>query len=328
LNQKIVKSDSCANCQQELHGENFCPNCGQKNDSRRLTTSHFIQESLSNSLAFDGRFFRTLYNLVRYPGKVPIDFVEGKRTRYMNPVRIYFLASIMLLFFIQFSDREGGIVEVKNNRDSLIEETTAPDTALTQSPASLHDSIVEDSIIQNTALNPELENESFMEKLDTMTNFHHRHQHLTTNEGLSYLGLEHGTWNRFLYTQAAKMDDFDSKEFNKSFLSKLFWILFLFIPVLGLLLWLIYARRPFYYPEHLIFTFYNQAIFFLIFCIAILTTPFIILLFGIYLLFAMRRFYKQAWGKTILKFILLNILLAPSFILFTLLSMLVVFILM
>ncbi|MDZ7845872.1 MAG: DUF3667 domain-containing protein [Owenweeksia sp.] len=79
------KTEQCPNCNQPLSGENYCSNCGQKNDVQRLTMWHMVRESLSNFFSFDGRFFRTLYQLFRYPGKVPHDYMMGKRMRYMHP---------------------------------------------------------------------------------------------------------------------------------------------------------------------------------------------------------------------------------------------------
>lgn len=97
------KAQQCPNCEQALQGEAYCPNCGQKNDLRRITLWNFISESLSNFFAIDGRFFHTFRQLFSAPGKVPKDFLHGKRNRYMNPIRVYFLSSLLLLFVLQIA---------------------------------------------------------------------------------------------------------------------------------------------------------------------------------------------------------------------------------
>ncbi|MGB0176530.1 MAG: DUF3667 domain-containing protein [Owenweeksia sp.] len=335
MKSKVLKSDSCPNCGQELKGENFCPSCGQKNDARRLTAWHFITESLSSSIAFDGRFLNTLINLTRYPGKVPRNFIDGKRTRYMNPIRIYFLSSILLLFLIQVKNDSPSFLKLSDSNPEIISDDVPESADSLQTQTETEKDTLPDAnkpmafTFSRTPTDSSGQgNTSTAASFDRMREFHQDHPAMEVNEALDSLGIEAGFWNRFLYTQAAKSADFSTEDFNRYFLSKLFWVLFLFVPVLGLLLKLIYVRRSFYYPEHLIFAFFNQAVFFLLFSIAIFTTPALLLLFGVYLLIAMRKFYKQGWGKTIFKFIILNILLAPAFALFTILSMLVVFIMM
>lgn len=244
----------------------------------------------------------------------------------MNPIRIYFLSSILLLFLIQVKDGTPGFLELKSSNPEVItdEQAKIPDSLQT---------LVEADTIENS---PQLvlklpekpglnEDKNALGSFDLMRDFYREHKSLEINEALDSLGMEAGLWNRFMYAQAAKAADFDTEEFNRYFLSKLFWVLFLFIPILGLLLKLTYIRRPFFYPEHLIFAFFNQAVFFLLFSISIFTFPILLGLFAFYLLIAMRKFYKQSWGKTIMKFLILNMLLFPAFITFTLISMLIVF---
>ncbi len=326
MKSRALKSDTCLNCGQELQDENYCPNCGQKNDARRLTTRHFIEEAISTSFAVDGRLLTTLRYLVTYPGKVARDFVEGKRVRYMNPIRLYFISSIILLFIIQTSRDQPEFVKTGDlsNRKANTVQSDSLDGAKKDAM----------NLIIIDPENKELDNHpvsSYQESkgsFSDMMDFHQDYPDIGADIALDSLNQEPTFWNRFLFAQAAKAADFDTNEFNQYFLSKLFWILFLFVPVLGIILHLVHFRRPFYYPEHLIFAFYSQALFFLLSSLALVTTVYLIFPFVIYLLWAMKRFYKQGWGKTILKFVLVNMLLSPALLLFTILSMLVVFIML
>ncbi len=47
---------------------------------------------------YDGRFARTLRLLLRRPGGLTLEVLEGRRARYVSPVRLYLAAS--LLFFV------------------------------------------------------------------------------------------------------------------------------------------------------------------------------------------------------------------------------------
>ena len=314
-----TKTDHCLNCCQPLQGENFCPRCGQKNDASKLTVKHFLSEIISNLFAFDGRFYYTLFNLFRYPGKVPDDFIAGKRTRYMHPVRIYFLASILLLFIIQL--KSGPALDMVNIDENSpgVETGTLADTLEYTGPT--------------ITTSPAGEDPGIFEKIQIMSDYYSAHRETNVSTALDSMNFPVDFYHRFLYKQAIKTADFDDDEFNRYLFSKLFWVFFLFLPISALLLKLLYIRRPFYYPEHLFFTFYTQSAFFILLALSLpwpngeRIAATVSILFGIYLFIAMKRFYKQGFRKTLLKFILLNMLMIPSFVTFFLLSTLVVFIL-
>ncbi|MFL9483305.1 DUF3667 domain-containing protein [Chitinophagaceae bacterium LWZ2-11] len=99
-------------------------------------------------------------------------------------------------------------------------------------------------------------------------------------------------------------------------------ILFVSLPLFALILQLLYVRRPqFYYVNHLIFSVHLYCAMFLLMLVQILLgtladrphfgwVSWIEFAIGIYILYytykAMRNFYGQRRGKTILKYILLN----------------------
>jgi len=96
---KPTKDIYCHNCRLPLTGnENFCPNCGQKNDIRPLSIKLFFNNLLGNFFNFDNRIWHTIIQLVKSPGKVPNDFIAGKRVRYSNPFK--FLLQVSILYFL------------------------------------------------------------------------------------------------------------------------------------------------------------------------------------------------------------------------------------
>ena len=114
---------------------------------------------------------------------------------------------------------------------------------------------------------------------------------------------------------------------KETFLHSLPQMLFVSLPLVALLLKLLYVRRrkEFYYISHLIFTAYLYIFMFLLLLVifgldrlnsslhwgflTFLSTVFIISIF-VYEYLALKNFYRQGWGKTFLKFILINILFA------------------
>ncbi|MCK0161852.1 DUF3667 domain-containing protein [Allomuricauda sp. F6463D] len=97
-------------------------------------------------------------------------------------------------------------------------------------------------------------------------------------------------------------------------ISKLPFIIFFFLPVFTVFISLVYIRNNYTYTDHLIFSFHNQSLLFILLTLSlILDTIFnidssgiFLLIFGLYLYKAMRKFYGQGRFKTIVKYIFLN----------------------
>jgi hypothetical protein len=87
----------CLNCSTELVGD-FCHVCGQSGESLRRPFWSLAAESLETLFSIDGRAWRTLPDLVLHPGRMTRAYLDGKRTRFISPFRLYVLAS--LVFFV------------------------------------------------------------------------------------------------------------------------------------------------------------------------------------------------------------------------------------
>jgi len=96
---KNKKSLECLNCGHPLRGdENFCPECAQVNDVRRLSLKDYLSGFFANFFSFDSRLYRTLMPLLLKPGKVAIEYIEGKRKKYANPFQL--LLHIVIVYFL------------------------------------------------------------------------------------------------------------------------------------------------------------------------------------------------------------------------------------
>ncbi|MER3318732.1 MAG: DUF3667 domain-containing protein [Allomuricauda sp.] len=97
-------------------------------------------------------------------------------------------------------------------------------------------------------------------------------------------------------------------------ISKLPFIIFFFLPMFTVFISLVYIRNNYTYTDHLIFSFHNQSLLFILLILSLtLDTLFdvnssgiFLLIFGFYLYKAMRKFYGQGRFKTIVKYIFLN----------------------
>lgn len=89
---------TCQNCGNNSQ-ENFCPNCGEKKlNVQDLTIKHFFQETLESFIHFDNKFLKTIKILILEPGKLSLDFVEGKWVRFMKPLQLFLILNISMFF--------------------------------------------------------------------------------------------------------------------------------------------------------------------------------------------------------------------------------------
>lgn len=95
---------SCLNCN-ELVTKKFCPNCGQKTDTHRITFKHFITHDLLHGIwHIEKGILFTLKEALLRPGKAALDYISGKRIRYYN---VFYLTLLMIglnLFLSHYYD--------------------------------------------------------------------------------------------------------------------------------------------------------------------------------------------------------------------------------
>jgi len=337
----------CLNCGHPFFGnEKYCPNCGQKNKSKKITFKSFLVEVFNGFISWDGKFWKTLIPLLTKPGKVSKDYISGKRSRYSNPFQFYL--SVSILFFIilgltkkynEFQDfgkkeidNKFSTIELQNNtgvkKDSIFNSIYFNDAfknldsiETSKALALVNKSNNFDEL--TSSLKSQIQNEPGL--FGKMMSYHENHKKKSIDDSLDSLKIDKNFRNRFNYLIAQKIISLfsDIKGEQKKFWSELISYasisIFIFLPIFTLFLKLIYIRRKFTYVEHLIFVFHTQTVFFIlliIFYTLNLSTNkdniswIFVVLFLVYLLSALKRFYNQGYFKTFLKFCLLNFIFA------------------
>lgn len=156
-------------------------------------------------------------------------------------------------------------------------------------------------------------------RLTTFIQFQKTHPNMPIDEALDSLGYNKNFTNRFFYNRGKVVNSFmkDAESRNKFMQEMISYAsisLFILLPIFTLSLKFFYIRRRFTYVEHLIFVFHTQTVFFLLLTLFFLINFMVkdvqswifIVLFLIYLLIAMRKFYRQNYFKTFVKFLLIN----------------------
>ena len=88
--------ETCRNCGAPVDGA-YCAACGQETALRLPTLREFLREAAGRYVAFDGRFWRTVFALLTRPGFLTREYLAGRRRRYIRPARLYLFAT--LIFF-------------------------------------------------------------------------------------------------------------------------------------------------------------------------------------------------------------------------------------
>src|SRR5213080_999333 len=94
----------CENCGAELKGH-WCAKCGQPAIEYRRSFRHVLVDLLNEFLNWDSKFFATIGLLILKPWRLTNEFLAGKRVRYVNPLRLYLLASILFFFAVNYGTR-------------------------------------------------------------------------------------------------------------------------------------------------------------------------------------------------------------------------------
>lgn len=288
----------CQNCGNELNGE-YCSTCGQRDVELKVPLNGLIKELGEELLSFDSRLFHSLRPFLWRPGALTIEYVSGKRTRYISPFKLYFFTSFLYFFLAAILETPPKKTEPHSsvNVDSLLTSVRA-------------DSIITLKMNKGMKLTFAKDDSGRVER-----RFGYR------------------------FAAGLKKVKSDPQLFFDKLHDHTPQIVFLLLPLFALLLKVLYIRTNIYYIQHIVFTFYfHSYVFFVLLLITLLNSTgwSVIASYADLLIFAiplslyrgMVRAYGQSRSKTIVKFSLLSctyglVLLAVVFVtIFVLISLL------
>jgi Protein of unknown function (DUF3667) len=264
----------CANCGVALAGL-FCHACGQRHEPEVLTIGHFVADATESLTHADSRLWRTLAALLLRPGFLTREFFAGRRARYLPPVRLYLVISV-LCFVVAAALPGGGATQFKVG-DPATASGTAARPAASGVPAS------------PTAPDP--------------------------CAGLRYEGPGEGWLKPRLTDSCRKLQRDGGAALSEAFNHNLPRALFLLLPLIAAVMSLMYWRPRRFYVEHLLFLVHNHAGVFLVSTLLLLLGQVVsgsgllalaaVAYFAWYFHRAMRVFYGQGRGRTVAKLLAL-----------------------
>lgn len=86
----------CPNCL-AVATHAYCPQCGQHTRGLRASFRELIADFFTVWFGAESRSWRSLWLLFRKPGMLCLEYQQGRRQRYVPPLRLYLFMSVLLL---------------------------------------------------------------------------------------------------------------------------------------------------------------------------------------------------------------------------------------
>ena len=279
-----VSPQLCENCGNEVT-QRFCGACGQRREPPVHSLWHFSRVATEDLTHADSRLWRTLAALLFRPGRLTAECLDGRRARYLPPIRLYLVLSVLFFLVAGAVGTRFAVLQFDDSRplaSANIEAGAKPEDL----PA----------LKGQAGETPEQR----ADRLCADANYN-------------------GPWAATLqplFKQACRKSVLDNgRELRQVFLHNVPRAMFIFLPLLAGLMMLMYWRPRHYYVEHLLLFVHNHAFVFLVAGMALLlgrlvpSIPglnFVIFLyFAWYMYRSMRVVYRQGRVLTVSKLLLL-----------------------
>ena len=306
------KSDiyQCPNCSSQFTG-NFCSNCGQSKKDLNRPFSEMVKDFLDVFFSFDTRFVKTFIPLLLKPGFLTSEYIAGKRTRYFPPLRLFIFVSIVLFALITISGRN--IVENLFSENVVVADTAIVNTIQNRGiiAGQATDKLIKDTIYVTTRTDTLAINFVYdLSKKD-------RKEQMIKALEEAKDSIQTDSWLDSKIISGFIESMKEPEYFWNTLLKRASQGMFVLLPVFAFILQLLYIRSKRYYIQHFVFSSYFHGFAFIIVSLVV----FVSILFDgwpqkmiyfllpgipVYLFLGMKRFYKQSFIKTFLKFFMLS----------------------
>lgn len=287
---KIREDKTCLNCGHFVK-EKFCPNCGQENTENRKPFHYLFTHFVEDFTHYDGQFWGTIKNLLFKPGKLTETYVEGKRQRFVPPVKLYIFISFITFFLFAIFPPYKVYDGVPKSEKSQTEELTLKNEALSQVKNELS------KIRSQQSLTPE--DSAKIAQLTAIIK-----DSVSFNNMQMDLDLDKDLGENFVYKTFKTRKAYDSAQeknpklwdiIDKPIAHKLFELkengvkkgdilrnlaetslhnlpkaLFIYLPIFAFFLWIFHNKKKWWYFEHGVFTLHYFS--FLLLIILFITT--------------------------------------------------------
>lgn len=350
----------CMDCQQQLKAHfNFCPHCGQENTERQVGFKTLLGDFISNYFAVDSKLGRSIRHFFFRPGRLTQRFIEGKRVRYIHPVRLYLGISLLFFFVLSYmitAELDEATFQAfpdqANNTASNASLEINPVLGLPINPESsieeiesigsidVIDSIenvesIDSSNTEGMATPTETEFEKGQGKFGQILNWL-KDDTLTDEMVMDSLNsinigedLKSNETTRHFLHQGRRVVQKDLDVFIPYILKNLPIMMFILLPIFAAYLMFLFRNKPNLYISHIIHALHVHAMAFLLLSLFLLigwaTESYffwsIFFLITLYAFLSIKNVYRQGWRRTGFKFLVLGGLYFNTLLAFIILEM-------
>ncbi len=329
------KVGPCPNCASPMFAS-YCALCGQPADTHRRSVARLVHDFVADISSFDSRILRTARALLFQPGELSLAFREGRTQRYVPPVRLYLFMTLIFFLTLSFAgiallqltlqtttvrytaDKSHNVFIVKNGVVEPMEGFKADDkgNVFLADPDVPHKPIphmkADGSLDQTLTTKP-----YFFARLGSIKAAPAPSKFLADLDKELKSGTSKtpglGSWIKEHITRMFKVLATDPAAINGPLTEWIPRVLFVLLPLFAILLAAFYwrQRKQFFFVDHLVFSLNIHTYGFALLLIAaglaqllpaVVVAEAVALVMAIYLFLAMRRFYRQSWLWTSLKF--------------------------
>jgi hypothetical protein len=117
----------CPSCGEEVRGR-YCPQCGQSHAEVRVPFGKWLRDYIDDTFHLDSKLVRSLAMLVRQPGALTLAYIEGQRSAYVRPFRLYLAASFLYFLVLSLAPARS-VIEVRVTSDTVSVKRSVEDAA-------------------------------------------------------------------------------------------------------------------------------------------------------------------------------------------------------
>ena len=111
----------CISCDFE-HQENYCSNCGEYRETKKLSLTSILADALSTITNMDKGFLFNFKTLILNPRRITEDYILGKRRGILNPISFLIISVTIYLIVLSFFKKQ--YIEVNTIDKNTIEKVS------------------------------------------------------------------------------------------------------------------------------------------------------------------------------------------------------------
>ena len=120
-----VAEPACRNCDAPMYGA-YCARCGQRESRADPSFRELAADAWDAFTNVDGKLLSALRSLVLRPGELTVEYLAGRRARYLTPLRLYLACSLLFFLVASMTPSEGDYVRISRSGATV---SLTPDSA-------------------------------------------------------------------------------------------------------------------------------------------------------------------------------------------------------